>query len=172
MIRRNEGLSHANVDDAQGLPCAIRSDRGSGQDAIPDTSAHAAAWLRLCPSQRRPRHTGATGLAHKNIQHTVRYTELSPHRFHLENLGLDRLSKNASYELRNCGGCRRFVQGMTEIAPELTGHGLPLSKCEAYNRVYDPILPIALRSSRRFSVVDAGRPLRRFAWSKRPSSRV
>src|SRR5262245_2248266 len=57
-----------------------------------------------------------------------------------------------------------------EIAPELTGHGLPLSKCEAYNRVYD--LPIALRSSRRFSVVDAGRPLRRFTWSKRPSSRV
>ena len=25
----------------------------------------------------------------------------------------------------------------TEIAPELTGHGLPLSKCEAYKRVYD-----------------------------------
>ena len=24
-----------------------------------------------------------------------------------------------------------------EIAPEPTGHGLPLSKCEAYNRVYD-----------------------------------
>jgi hypothetical protein len=24
-----------------------------------------------------------------------------------------------------------------EMAPELTGHGLPLSKCEAYNRVYD-----------------------------------
>ena len=24
-----------------------------------------------------------------------------------------------------------------EIAPELTGHGLPLIKCEAYNRVYD-----------------------------------
>jgi hypothetical protein len=24
-----------------------------------------------------------------------------------------------------------------EIAPELTGHGLPLAKCEAYNRVYD-----------------------------------
>jgi SAM-dependent methyltransferase len=29
-----------------------------------------------------------------------------------------------------------FAKG-TEIAPELTGHGLPLSKCEAYNRVYD-----------------------------------
>src|SRR5215813_14782848 len=26
---------------------------------------------------------------------------------------------------------------LPEIAPELTGHGLPLSKCEAYNRVYD-----------------------------------
>ena len=24
-----------------------------------------------------------------------------------------------------------------EIAPEVTGHGLPLSKCEAYNRVYE-----------------------------------
>jgi hypothetical protein len=24
-----------------------------------------------------------------------------------------------------------------EIAPELNGHGLPLNKCEAYNRVYD-----------------------------------
>jgi hypothetical protein len=24
-----------------------------------------------------------------------------------------------------------------EIAPQLTGHGLPLIKCEAYNRVYD-----------------------------------
>src|ERR1700756_5735576 len=51
------------ADDAQGLPCAVRSDRVAGQDAIPDTSAHAAAWLRLCPSQRRPRHTGAAGLA-------------------------------------------------------------------------------------------------------------
>src|SRR5262249_23802941 len=51
------------TDDAQGLPCAIRSDRGSGQDAIPNTSAHAAAWLRLRPGERRPRHAGATGLA-------------------------------------------------------------------------------------------------------------
>src|SRR5512132_333677 len=51
------------TDDAQGLPCAIRSDWGSGQDAIPDTSAHAATWLWLCLGQRGPRHTGATGLA-------------------------------------------------------------------------------------------------------------
>src|SRR6516225_936009 len=51
------------ADDAQGLPCAIRSDWGSGQDAIPGTPAHAATRLRLRPGERRPRHTGATGLA-------------------------------------------------------------------------------------------------------------
>jgi hypothetical protein len=34
--------------------------------------------------------------------------------------------------------CRLMEDGRhREIAPELTGHGLPLSKCEAYNRVYD-----------------------------------
>ena len=32
-------------------------------------------------------------------------------------------------------GCLPNATG--EIAPELTGHGLPLGKCEAYNRVYD-----------------------------------
>jgi hypothetical protein len=32
-------------------------------------------------------------------------------------------------------GCKRPDQ--PEIAPEPTGHGLPLSKCEAYNRVYE-----------------------------------
>ncbi len=31
----------------------------------------------------------------------------------------------------------RHGRWLFEIAPELTGHGLPLSKCEAYNRVYD-----------------------------------
>ena len=31
----------------------------------------------------------------------------------------------------------KYASGIHEIAPELTGHGLPLSKCEAYNRVYD-----------------------------------
>jgi hypothetical protein len=30
-----------------------------------------------------------------------------------------------------------FEKGKNEIAPEPTGHGLPLSKCEAYNRVYE-----------------------------------
>ena len=40
-------------------------------------------------------------------------------------------------------GCRKGLANHNchydkcEIAPELTGHGLPLSKCEAYNRVYD-----------------------------------
>jgi hypothetical protein len=27
----------------------------------------------------------------------------------------------------------------SEIAPKLTEHGLPLSKCEAYKRVYDQL---------------------------------
>jgi len=31
----------------------------------------------------------------------------------------------------------RCPKSTLEIAPELTGHGLPLGKCEAYNRVYD-----------------------------------
>jgi hypothetical protein len=32
---------------------------------------------------------------------------------------------------------RKATGTVPEIAPELTGHGLPLVKCEAYNRVYD-----------------------------------
>jgi hypothetical protein len=31
-----------------------RSDRGPGQDAVSDPSAHAAPWLRLCACQCRP----------------------------------------------------------------------------------------------------------------------
>ena len=41
------------------------------------------------------------------------------------------------------------MRGPSEIVPELIGHGLPLSKCEAYNRV-------------SFSGAAAGVPLRRF----------
>ena len=44
----------------------------------------------------------------------------------------------------HCLACQRRTGAVisnqarfSEIAPELTGHGLPLSKCEAYNRVYD-----------------------------------
>jgi hypothetical protein len=40
--------------------------------------------------------------------------------------------------LRVCEALKASLQlNGAEIAPELTGHGLPLSKCEAYNRVYD-----------------------------------
>src|SRR6476620_10659415 len=45
------------ANDNKAASVMIISRRVSG------TSAHAAAWLRLCPSQRRPRHTGAAGLA-------------------------------------------------------------------------------------------------------------
>ena len=31
----------------------------------------------------------------------------------------------------------KSVPAQSEIAPEVTGHGLPLSKREAYNRVHD-----------------------------------
>ena len=31
----------------------------------------------------------------------------------------------------------RCLEQVAEIAPELTGQGLPLSKCEAYDRPYD-----------------------------------
>ena len=42
---------------------AIRSDRDSRQNAVSDPSAHAAARLRLCPGQRRPRHAFPASLA-------------------------------------------------------------------------------------------------------------
>ena len=32
---------------------------------------------------------------------------------------------------------RKWSIVLVEIAPDLTGHGLPLFKCEAYNRVYE-----------------------------------
>jgi hypothetical protein len=39
--------------------------------------------------------------------------------------------------LLDCLFRNRDYQAAPEIAPEPAGHGLPLSKCEAYNRVYD-----------------------------------
>jgi hypothetical protein len=38
-LEREPNDRAGRADDGQSLPCAIRSDRGSGQDAIPDTSA-------------------------------------------------------------------------------------------------------------------------------------
>jgi integrase len=70
------------ADDAQALPCVIRPDRGSGQDAIPDTShmlRHGCGYA-LTNAGHDTRALQAW-LGHKNIQHTVRYTELAPDRF-------------------------------------------------------------------------------------------
>ena len=49
----------------------------------------------------------------------------------------------------SAGASRRRVTPIPrgEIAPELTGHGLPLSKCEAYNRVYEAARPLDPRPS-------------------------
>ena len=44
---------------------------------------------------------------------------------------------NRLEELKRAHVSSRFAFFAREIAPEPTGHGLPLSKCEAYNRVYD-----------------------------------
>jgi hypothetical protein len=46
-----------------------------------DASAHAAACLRLSAGQPGHRRTLQAYLGHRNIQHTVRCTELSPARF-------------------------------------------------------------------------------------------
>ena len=45
-------------------------------------------------------------------------------------IGEHRMSGEKKYYLAN-------LQRRPEIAPEPAGHGLPLSKCEAYNRVYE-----------------------------------
>jgi integrase len=69
-LQREQGLSsHVFMSERDGpmTPKAFHALFGRiGSRAkmqFPNTSAHAAAWLRLCPSQRRPRHQGAAGLA-------------------------------------------------------------------------------------------------------------
>jgi len=54
----------------------------AGEDAVPHPSAHAAPSLVL-PGECRPRPPRALQayLGPRNIQHTVRYTELAPDRF-------------------------------------------------------------------------------------------
>jgi site-specific recombinase XerD len=49
-----------------------------GFKAHPHMLRHACGYAR----QQRARHPSATGVSrHKNIQHTVRYTELTPTQF-------------------------------------------------------------------------------------------
>jgi hypothetical protein len=70
------------------------------------------------------------------------------------------VASSSSLMLTICVGAEHsYVTDSNEIAPEPTGHGLPLSKCEAYNRVYEQSR-IELRSSHRFSAVGAGPRLR------------
>jgi integrase len=66
MAAARKSSRYGHRDATMILPCAIRSDRGCGYalaNAGHDTRA-LQAWL-----------------GHKNIQHTVRYTELAPDRF-------------------------------------------------------------------------------------------
>ena len=56
--------------------------RGGRQDAIPDPSPHAPPCLRAQARQRWPDTRALQHyLGHKNIQHTVRYTDMAPDRF-------------------------------------------------------------------------------------------
>ena len=74
------GARRAVLD--RGLRPHAAARRQGRRAGVQGASAHAAACLRLQAGQRRARHPGAAGyLGHKNIQHTVRYTELAPGRF-------------------------------------------------------------------------------------------
>ena len=67
---------------ADGATPAIRRRALASDTAMWYPPSHVEARLRLCPGQQG-HDTGALQayLGHKNIQHTVRYTELSPGRF-------------------------------------------------------------------------------------------
>jgi len=70
------------ADDAQSLPCTIRSDRGPRQNDVsihPHMLRHGCGYA-LANAGHDTRALQAW-LGHKNIQHTVRYTELAPDRF-------------------------------------------------------------------------------------------
>jgi integrase len=70
------------ADDAQGIPCAIRPDRRAGENAVPvhpHMLSHGCGYA-LANAGHDTRALQAW-LGHKNIQHTVRYTELAPDRF-------------------------------------------------------------------------------------------
>lgn len=59
-----------------------RAGRQGGRAQVRRPSPHAAARLRLQTRQRWPRHPFLQAyLGHKNIQHTVRYSEMSPTSF-------------------------------------------------------------------------------------------
>ena len=67
---------------AQSLPCTIRSDRGPRQNDVsihPHMLRHGCGYT-LANAGHDTRALQAW-LGHKNIQHTMRYTELAPDRF-------------------------------------------------------------------------------------------
>jgi hypothetical protein len=114
--------------DAKGNPLTSMPHKArylQGQDAIPDTSAHAAPRLRLCPSQRRPRHTGATGLARAQEHPTHR----SVHRAGpgsvqgllalIDRRSRHAISSNGIYGISTDGLLRLDVGGPDHLAPLL-----------------------------------------------------
>ena len=71
------------ADDAQGFPCAVRL--GSGLRAKMPFPVHPHMLRHGCgyalANAGHDTRALQAWLGHKNIQHTVRYTELAPHRF-------------------------------------------------------------------------------------------
>jgi type 1 fimbriae regulatory protein FimB/type 1 fimbriae regulatory protein FimE len=77
--------AHVFVSERGGshrFPPACPAPRGGRQDAIPDSPAHArhACGFKLANDGHDTRALQHY-LGHKNIQHTVRYTEMAPDRF-------------------------------------------------------------------------------------------
>ena len=78
--------SYSPQSVARRSPRAALPTRGArwsnGQAWLQGAPPHASSRLRFHASQQGARHPGLQAyLGHKNIQHTVRYTELSPNRF-------------------------------------------------------------------------------------------
>src|SRR5262245_1601335 len=85
-----------------------------------------SAWSSAMPRRSySPREYPAVDSTRAALAGSWRRARLTTSRARLEPRGSNR------HDREKTGG-----RG-GEIAPEPTGHGLPLGKCEAYNRVYD-----------------------------------
>jgi type 1 fimbriae regulatory protein FimB/type 1 fimbriae regulatory protein FimE len=77
-----------------------------------------------------------TGRELRLLRRHQRESERSPFVFVSER-GAPLSAPGFSRMIERAAGLAKLGIKVHEIAPELTGYGLPLSKCEAYNRVYE-----------------------------------
>ena len=88
----------------------------------------------LTPRERGVATLASAGLSNKQIARQSSLAEGTV-KIHLHNIYRKLGVKNRTALAALLNGYR--LDWTSEIAPEPTGHGLPLGKCEAYNRVYD-----------------------------------